>query len=154
MKVIRSPQSPKRRLLTGMIMGAGLAFLTVSCATKIKMQTLAVKTGWEINPKYGALINERSEFKSTDKQAVAWVEFTQARGSHTTRFQWFNPDGALVLDSGPIDVVPEAGMVYERRRTWSVLPIKDHPAELMPGKWKVDILFDNKKIDSAKLSIK
>lgn len=133
--------------------GIGLAAGTFGCASKITMETRAIKTGLEVNPEYGSLTTVRESFKTTDAQAITWIEFSKAHGTHTTRFKWYNPDGNLVLDSGPIDIAPPSGQVFDRYRAWSTLPIKGHPAEMMPGKWKVEVYFDNKKIDSVKLSI-
>jgi len=104
-----------------------------------------MKTGGGIEPSTGELLDQRHVFTKNDKEVVAWASFDQAHGEHTARFKWFNPDGLLVLDSGPVSINPD-DQLYEWRRVWSVLPIHESPASLMPGTWKVFVYQNQKKI--------
>jgi hypothetical protein len=140
------------RTWTGVVCTA-LAFMLAGCATEIEMKPKSFKLGSQILTKDGVLDTPRSYFKSNDNQAIAWVEFEQAHGTHTVRFRWFNDRDELVKDSGIIQVSPD-GQLYRWRRVWSILPIKDAPAQLMPGDWHVDIYFDDDKVETLKFEIK
>ncbi len=129
------------------------ALCAASCATKIEMRPEGTRLGSGVNPDTGALLDARTRFRVSDAEAVAWIEFKNAFGRHTARFQWFNDDGELVLDSGPVPVTSD-DKLYAWRRVWSSLPIRGAPAQLMPGDWRVLVYFDDKKIETLKFNIR
>lgn len=139
------------RVMTGLVTMA-LAATFMSCTTKIEMKPTSISMGGGIDDKTGKLIDAGEEFKSTDTEAVAWAEFQNAYGKHTARFRWFNEREQLVLDSGPIPVTDD-DMLYAWRRVWSTLPIKNSPAQLMPGDWTVKVYFDGEKIETLEFEI-
>ena len=138
------------RILLGM---AALVAACAGCATTIVMRPTEFAVGAGFNERDGALRDERDSFRTSDRQAVAWVEFENAHGDHTARFRWINPEDLVVLDSGPLRVAPD-DQLYRVRRVWSVLPIQNGQAQFMPGKWRVEIWFDDEKVETLKLRIK
>lgn len=130
-----------------------LVMAVSGCAQKIVMKPKSAKIGSAYDARTGELKDKRSSFRVTDRQVVAWIEFENAHGDHTARFKWYNPDGIVVLDSGPIPVTPDEQW-YKVRRVWSVLPVKGASASMMPGKWKVETYFGQDRIDTLKFKLK
>lgn len=128
------------------------AALAGGCATKITMETASIKTGRAVNAS-GDLREEEDDFETTDVAAVAWAEFLNVHGSHQVRFQWFNDEDELVLDSGPVPLSPDASKLYDVRRAWSVLPIHGHPPAQMTGDWTIKVLLDGKPLDELEIEI-
>jgi hypothetical protein len=131
-------------LLTGWLLGCS--------SNKIVMRPGSTQVGAGVDENTGALKNVSTRFQVTDDHVVAWAEFNNAFKGHTARFQWFNPEELLVLDSGPIPIVTD-DQLYAWRRVWSVMPIKDSAAVFTPGTWRVDIYFDQKRIRKHKFVI-
>lgn len=130
-----------------------VAVWAAGCATTIVMKPTGFATGAALGERDGTLRDERDVFRVTDAQAVAWAEFENAHGEHTARFRWINGEDLVVLDSGPLRVAPD-DQLYRVRRVWSVLPIRGGPAQFMPGKWRVEVWFDDEKVETLKLKIK
>ena len=140
-------------IVTGCILAVGLGM--AGCATKVIMKPTGFAVGGGIDEETGYLNGKRDVFHVSHDQAVAWAEFENAHGDHTARFQWFNPKGELVHDSGVIPVTPDAeGEMYAKRRVWSTLPIYEAPASLMPGKWRVKVWMDEDEVEELSLKIK
>lgn len=129
------------------------AWSFAGCRTTITMQPTDFAVGARVNQQSGDLRDVRDTFRTSDPQAVAWIEFKNAHGTYPTRFRWINPEGLVVLDSGPLRVSPDE-QLYRVRRVWSVLPIHGAQAELMPGKWKVEFWFRGEKVETLKFRIK
>jgi len=132
-----------------------LVFACAGCAhTKLVMKPSKIALGSEINPADGSLVDKKAKFSIDDEKAVAWVEFKNAYGSaHKARFSWVNPLKIVVMDSGLVPITPDE-QLYDWRRVWSILPIRNTQAEFTPGNWKVHIYFDDKRIETIKFTIK
>ena len=118
----------------------------------ILMKPSFMRIGSNVDESSGELTDQRIQFTPDDQHAVAWVSFAQSHGEHTARFKWYNPQGQLVLDSEPILLNPD-DQLYEWRSVWSVMPIKDSAASLMPGRWHVLIYLNHKKIGTLYFNI-
>lgn len=138
-------RKPVWTVLLCAVTALGAAWIAAGCATKIVMEPTRFALGRSVDVETGALQGERNVFKANDEQVVAWVQFKNAAGRSTVRFKWYNDEEELVLDSGPQRVVPD-DQLYTWRRAWSVLPVKDAPASLMRGDWRVDIYFNDKRV--------
>lgn len=125
----------------------------MGCTTTIVMRPTEFATGSAVDDRDGRLRDERDAFRVSDRQAVAWAEFENAHGERTARFRWINSDDLVVLDSGPLRVAPDE-QLYRVRRVWSVLPIAGGTARYMPGTWRVEVWFDDEKVETLKLKIK
>ena len=137
----------------GALVATLAAGVMLGCAHKIVMEPTKFQMGVAVVKTTGDLAGVQKTFRTGDEQAVAWVEFANAHGDHTARFRWFNERDELVLDTGPLAISPGAGL-YAYRRVWSILPIRGAPAQLMPGDWHVEVLFNDKKVETLKFTLK
>lgn len=79
---------------------------------------------------------ELDTFSTADPKAVCWVQVTPSLTRRTIRFRWVAPSGELFRLAPPAQLLPGDDVV------WDVIPIRDSPAERLPGLWRVDILID------------
>ena len=73
-------------------------------------------------------------------------------GAHTVRYRWFDPEGNLYLDSGPVALNP--GGEYRPRATVSAsMPIAGAPAAWLPGEWKVAVEYDGEPLTTQRFDL-
>lgn len=137
----------------GAVLVLASVLVAAGCRTTITMKPTEFAVGSGVDPRSGALRGEGDTFRVSDAEAVAWVEFENAHGAYPVRFRWINPEDRVVQDSGPLRVAPD-DQLYRVRRAWSVLPIRGAPAELMPGRWKVEFWFRGEEVETLKFRIK
>ncbi len=89
----------------------------------------------------GGPVQIGDSFTTHDARAVVWLDLRDLAHAHTVRYRWFDPEGNLYLDSGPVALNPDGG--YRPRATVSAsMPIAGAPAAWLPGEWKVSVDYD------------
>lgn len=84
-------------------------------------------------------------FTTHDARAIVWLDLRDLAHAHTLRYRWFDPEGNLYLDSGPVALNPDGG--YRPRATVSAsMPIAGAPAAWLPGEWKVSVEYDGEPL--------
>lgn len=93
----------------------------------------------------GSPVQIGDSFSTHDARAVVWLDLRDLAHAHTVRYRWFDPEGNLYLDSGPVALNPDGG--YRPRATVSAsMPIAGAPAAWLPGEWKVSVEYDGEPL--------
>ena len=93
-------------------------------------------------------------FSPYDDGAIAFLSFEDFSGSHTIRWQWYNPNGKIyaISENWPLSV--SKGKYVKKAVAWHTLTIRDDPASSLPGEWKVEVYIDDKIHNSTGFFIK
>jgi len=91
-------------------------------------------------------VDRASEFLTTDRKAISWVEIGDVTGEHTLTWKWFRPSGSLHREDGPI-FIGSAGATYP------VVPVAqefaifaDQDVTSNPGEWQVELYLDGHRL--------
>ena len=100
----------------------------------------------------GSPVQIGAGFTTHDARAVVWLDLRDLAHAHTVRYRWFDPEGNLYLDSGPVALNP--GGEYRPRATVSAsMPIAGAPAAWLPGEWKVAVEYDGEPLTTQRFDL-
>jgi hypothetical protein len=92
-------------------------------------------------------VDVRTTFETTDPMVVAWVQFVPSGQSHTVAFRWLDPRSTAQRISPTVLVTPGQSVL------WDEMPIADASAEELPGTWTVELVVDERVLDTVRFSI-
>ncbi len=93
-----------------------------------------------------------STFTTHDARAVVWLKLDDLAHPHTVRFRWYDPEGNLYLDSGPVALDPD-GAFRPHATVSAGMPIAGAPAAWLPGEWKVSVDYDGENLTTQKFDV-
>lgn len=97
-------------------------------------------------------VNDTDVFSRDDNHAIMWVRLEDISGSHSLRWDWFDPSGKLYYSSGEYNINID-GRQRRANTSWHKIGIKDEKAAMLPGKWEAKLYLDGKTIASKKFEI-
>ena len=85
-------------------------------------------------------------FSVNDEQAVSWLLIFRDSRPHSVEWRWYYPEGGVYSRS--FDVIPPIdGFIGSwGAPVWACLKIKGCDVERLPGRWKVDVIIDYRKV--------
>ena len=93
-------------------------------------------------------------FTTQDHEVIASINLRNLSGRHTLRYDWYSPDDKLYHSTGNRPIGASREKYIKEATAWHRLSIRSDRAENYPGKWKVNIYFDNELIASRSFEIK
>lgn len=99
-------------------------------------------------------IGRSTVFSAEDSEVISYIKLANVAGNHKIRWDWYRPDGKLytTTDNQPIQV--HSGMYREAMSVWHKISLHNQAAVSYPGRWLVDISFDNDVIYSSHFELK
>jgi hypothetical protein len=83
----------------------------------------------------------KNVFQSSDSKFFAWVEITNAVGTHSVEMKVYRPDGTYYgKETQRINETNGPASWWRMAAWWD---IKDDKVAEMPGRWKLDLLIDD-----------
>jgi len=114
----------------------------------------AIGNAWEDTSPYRP-IEHTTTFNDQDGLVYAWIKFMNVLPpEHTVDFKWYQPDGTLYMNQTRTIEAP--GREYTGWTYYVVnnfIYVKDNPAALKPGLWKVDIYTDGDLVKEIPFTI-
>ena len=96
-----------------------------------------------IDESTGRPVGNTTRFLSTDGKAVCWFEIeVEGSGPLSLTWRWFEPEGTVFREHRSVELVPRSGSY----RFWDLLPIRDTPVEVKPGRWLVEVLVKTERL--------
>ena len=91
-------------------------------------------------------IHRTYSFSTHDERAVSWLNFWRDCRAHNVEWRWYYPEGGVYSRS--FDVIPPIdGFIGSwGAPVWACLKIKGCDVERLPGRWKVDVIIDYRKV--------
>jgi len=97
--------------------------------------------------------NPTTFFSTDDTQVISHIKLENLSGRHNIRWDWYKPDGNLYSSTGNYPIGAKKGKYRKESSAWHKMLIKGDKAENYPGKWRVDVLFDNELLASSKFML-
>ena len=97
--------------------------------------------------------NPTTQFSTDDTQVISHIKLENLSGRHHIRWDWYKPDGNLYSSTGNYPIGAKKGKYRKESSAWHKMLIKGDKAENYPGKWRVDVLFDNELLASSKFML-
>ena len=97
--------------------------------------------------------NPTTQFSTDDTQVISHIKLENLSGRHHIRWDWYKPDGNLYSSTGNYPIGTKKGKYRKESSAWHKMLIKGDKAENYPGKWRVDVLFDNELLASSKFML-
>ena len=97
--------------------------------------------------------NPTTFFSTDDTQVISHIKLENLSGRHHIRWDWYKPDGNLYSSTGNYPIGAKKGKYRKESSAWHKMLIKGDKAENYPGKWRVDVLFDNELLASNKFML-
>jgi len=142
----------------------GLSFLLfplISCSSSKNLKTpkfrvLDIKLAKGINDagEKDVLLNPTDTFTSIDPAVIAHVSFANLSGKHSVKWKWYSPEGKLYYTTNSFELKIPKGKYATEASVWHKISISGDQAQHYPGKWKVELNFDNSPISSKQFEIK
>ena len=98
-------------------------------------------------------LHPTNTFSTIDPAVVAHASFANLSRKHTAQWLWYSPDGQLYTATKKIQLKTPKGKYAADASTWHKLTISGDKAQYLPGKWKVELYFDNSVISSKAFEI-
>jgi len=102
---------------------------------------------------YAVPRNPTTHFSTEDREVISYIKLKNLSGKHRIRWDWYKPDGTLYSSTGNYHIGTRRGKYRKESSVWHKMLIKGDKAENYPGKWHVDILFDDKLVESNKFTL-
>ena len=99
-------------------------------------------------------IGESTVYFRNDAEVISCVRFKNISGKHTIRWDWHGPDGKLYCNTRSKVIKIPSGKYREEMSLWHRITLKGEEAADFPGRWLVNIYFDNEVISSKHFEIK
>jgi Caspase domain len=99
-------------------------------------------------------IGRSASYSQDDTEIVSSIRMANVSGKHKVRWDWYRPDGKLYISSDNQRLEIESGKYHEEINIWHKLSLHGEPASQYPGRWLVNICFDNDIIYSSHFEIK
>ena len=98
-------------------------------------------------------VDRASEFLTTDKKAISWVEIGDVTDEHVLTWKWFKPSGSLYREDGPI-------LVGSSGATYPIVPVAqeftifaDQEVTSNPGEWRAEVHLDGHRLGAERFQI-
>lgn len=149
------------RFFTG-IMGLTIVVFMFSCASQKmvenpptpKFNNMVLAKNIDESGDLGVPLGATSEFDGQDQQVVALTTLDNISGGHQIRWEWIAPDHTTYLATADYPLKVGKGQYLPKVSAWHRISLKDEPAADLPGKWCVNLYFDNEVIDTQTFLVK
>ena len=125
-------------------------FLCLSCASTQEVKRPPSFRVAEVTLSKG--VDERSPvalpenpaviFTTEDPQVVAFLSLKNLWGTHTLKWDWFDPRGTLYYSTGDFPIRPAEGKYMKEAAVWHKLTIRGDKAGKMIGQWTLNVYVD------------
>ena len=99
-------------------------------------------------------IGRSFSYSPDDTEIVSYIEMANVSGKHKIRWDWYRPDGKIYLSSDNQTIKIKSGKFHEVISIWHKMSLQGESAVQYPGRWLVNICFDNDIIYSSHFDIK
>lgn len=93
-------------------------------------------------------------FTKGDRDIVSYIQYSNISGRHNLRWEWFSPDGSLYYATKDHVVKTSSGNYARHGTSWHKIPVGSALKHNSPGKWKVNIFFDDALVASNFFQLK
>lgn len=102
----------------------------------------------------GKPLESTNEFEAQDQQVVSLITLDNIAGSHQIRWEWIAPDGTPYFSTTEYPLKVDNGQYLPKVTAWHRISLRNEPAADMPGKWCVNLFFDNEMLDTRTFIVK
>jgi hypothetical protein len=99
-------------------------------------------------------IGRSSSYSPDDTEVISYIKMANVSGKHRIRWDWYRPDGKLYMASDNQTLKIRSGKYHEEMSVWHKISLQGESAVQYPGRWLVNISFDNDIIYSNHFEIK
>jgi hypothetical protein len=154
----------RTRCLVLGLLSAGLLFPTAAGAKKRPDETLRTVVAEAVTCaetrcpepcRGGALlepVDPRTRFSAEEPRVTAFVRLRHVIGPHVLRWRWYDPLGALYMESAELSVTP-AGQYHETFTGAHAIRLRAERASLLAGAWQAVVLLDGAAVATLKFTL-
>jgi len=101
----------------------------------------------------GIPVDRTATFSTQDPEVIASLKLKNLSGSHTLRWDWYDPNGNLYSSTGNYPIEASKGKYLREATAWHKLSVRGETAARHPGDWKVNVYLDKEFIASKSFEI-
>jgi len=137
-----------------LVMGCGSTNKNVRTGPTIDVVETSLSRDIEDKGPDSIPIGKSSIYYTNDTEVVSYIKVANISGKHKVRWDWYRPDGKLYCSTGSETIKIKSGKFKREMAIWHRITLDGEKAVGYPGRWLVDVYFDNEIVSSNHFEIK
>jgi len=137
-----------------LVMGCGSSNKNVKTGPTVDVIDVALSRDIEDRGPDSVPIGKSSIYYTNDTGVVSYIKVANISGKHKFRWDWYRPDGKLYCSTGNETIKISSGKYRREMCIWHKISLDGEKAVSYPGRWLVDVYFDNDIVSSNHFEIK
>jgi hypothetical protein len=147
---------------TNALIALMLSVMVCACATTKETPPIpsqpsfgepVLSKGIERRATHGIPLTPTDTFSTEDPEVIASLNLSHLSGTHTLRWEWYEPTGTLYCSTGNYPLTVSEGHYIERGTSWHKISLQGEKAQELPGNWKLRLYLDNTPIASKAFTL-